>query len=235
MRISDWSSDVCSSDLYDAVAEAHLAGLEAWRASGGDLAKVHGVASIFVSRIDTVIDKKIDARLQSGAGAEAAALKALRGKVAIANAKMAYRHYSDMVATSRWKDLAAAGAAPQRLLWASTGVKDPAFSDVLYVEGLVGPDTVDTMPVKTLDAFRDHGRVRPSLTDGLDEAKDVLASAEKLGLDLGGVTDALVVDGVRQFSEAFDRLIEAVSGKREQILGAHKRPASADQIGRAHV
>src|SRR3546814_19242635 len=122
-----------------------------------------------------------------------------------------------MIATPRWKDLAAAGAAPQRLLWASTGVKDPTFSDVLYVEELVGPDTVDTMQVKTLDALRDNGRVRPSLTEGLDEAKEVLASAKKLGLDLDRVTAALAVEGGGQFSAAFARLSERKSvggGKR---------------------
>ena len=214
---------------YAAVAEAHMAGLEAWRAGGGDVSKVHGVASIFVSRIDSQIDKEIDRRLQAGAGDKAEALKALRGKVAIANAKIAYQNYLAMIAAPRWKALAAAGAAPQRLLWASTGTKDPAYSDVLYVDGLIGPDTISTMPVKTLDAFRDHGRVRPTLTEDIDEAKAVLASAQVLGLDLDGVTDGLVVDGVRQFAEAFDRLLGAVAAKRSLMLGALRQPAQTGE------
>ncbi len=206
-------------DAYLAVAEAHMAGLEALRVAGGDIAKVRGVASFFVSRIDTQIDKEIDRRLEAGAGPRAEDLRALRGKVAIANAKVAYQRYLEMIETPRWKALEAAGAAPQRLLWASTGAKDPAYSDVLYVETLIGPDTINTLPVKTLDAFRDHGSVRPSLTEDLDEAQAVLAAAERLGLDLNGVTDRLVVDGVRLFAEAFDKLLGAVAGKRVQMLG----------------
>jgi len=206
-------------DAYLAVADAHMAGLEALKASGGDIAKVRGVASFFVSRIDTQIDKEIDRRLEAGAGARAKYLQALRGKVAIANAKIAYQRYLDMLDTPRWKALAAAGAAPQRLLWASTGTKDPAYSDILYVETLIGVDTINTMPVKTLNAFRDHGVVRPSLTEGLDETKGVMAAVESLGLDLNGVTDRLVVDGVRQFAEAFDELLAAVAEKRSKLLG----------------
>jgi transaldolase/glucose-6-phosphate isomerase len=206
-------------DAYLEVADAHMAGLEALKATGGDIAKTHGVASIFVSRIDTQMDKKIDRRLEAGAGSQAADLKALRGKVAIANAKIAYQRYQEMLDTPRWKALAAAGAAPQRLLWASTGTKDPAYSDILYVENLIGAGTINTMPVKTLDAFRDHGTVRPSLTEDLDEARGVLAAAERQNLDLKGVTDRLVVDGVRQFAEAFDKLLAVVALKRAEILG----------------
>jgi transaldolase/glucose-6-phosphate isomerase len=206
-------------DAYRAVAEAHMAGLEAFQAAGGDLAKVRGVASLFVSRIDTQIDKAIDRRLETAAAAQADGLRALRGKVAIANAKLVYRAYLEMLDTPRWKALAAAGAAPQRLLWASTGAKDPAYSDVLYVESLIGPDTINTMPVKTLDAFRDHGAVRPTLTEGVEAARGVLAAAEALGLELNAVTDRLVVEGVRQFAEAFDRLLATVAEKRAQILG----------------
>lgn len=206
-------------DTYLAVADAHMAGLEALKAAGGDIAKVRGVASFFVSRVDTQIDKEIDRRLEAGAGPQVDDLKALRGKVAIANAKVAYQRYLEMLETPRWKALEAAGAAPQRLLWASTGAKDPAYSDVLYVEPLIGSDTINTMPVKTLDAFRDHGVVRLSLTEGLDEAQGVLAAAEQLGLDLNGVTDRLVVDGVRLFAEAFDKLLVGVETKRAWMLG----------------
>jgi transaldolase / glucose-6-phosphate isomerase len=207
-------------DAYLAVAEAHMAGLEALKAAGGDISRVRGVASFFVSRIDTQIDKEIDRRLGSGA-VQADELRALRGKVAIANAKVAYQCYLEMLSTPRWKALAAAGAAPQRLLWASTGTKDPAYSDILYVETLIGADTVNTMPVKTLEAFRDHGTVRPTLAEDVDRARDILTSAEQLGLDLDGVTDGLVVDGVRQFSEAFDKLLAAIANKRADMLGGH--------------
>ena len=213
-------------DAYQAVAQAHMEGLEALKAAAGDIAKVHGVASFFVSRIDTEIDKEIDRRLEGGAGPHTDELEALRGKVAIANAKVAYQLYLQMLETARWKALAQAGAPPQRLLWASTGVKDPAYPDTLYAEALIGPDTIDTMPPKTLDAFRDHGRVRASLTQDVDAARAVLASANALGLDLQGVTDGLVVKGVRLFSDAFDELLKAVAEKRARMLGS-RQPAAA--------
>jgi transaldolase/glucose-6-phosphate isomerase len=200
---------------YLAVAEAHMAGLEAFKAGGGDVGKVAGVASFFVSRIDTQIDKKIDQRVADG-DKDADRLKALRGKVAIANAKVAYQEYLKLIDTPRWKALAAAGARPQRLLWASTGTKDPAYSDVLYVENLIGPDTVNTMPPKTMDAFRDHGRVAETLTQDVPEAERVLAEAERLGLDLEGVTRDLVTDGVKLFSDAADKLLAAVRSKLAQ-------------------
>ena len=205
-------------DAYQAVAEAHMEGLEALKNAGGDLSKVHGVASFFVSRIDTQIDNKIDQRVKAG-DAEAEALKAVRGKVAIANAKVAYQLYLQMLETPRWQALKAAGASPQRLLWASTGTKDPAYSDVLYIETLIGPDTVNTVPTKTLDAFRDHGRVSQSLTEDVDGARHVMAEADRLGLDLQGVTDRLVEDGVRLFGDSFDALLGAVAGKRLKVLG----------------
>lgn len=200
---------------YLAVAEAHTAGLETFKASGGDVGKVAGVASFFVSRIDTQIDKKIDRRLADG-DKDADVLKALRGKVAIANAKVAYQEYLKLIEQPRWKALAAAGARPQRLLWASTGTKDPAYSDVHYIEPLIGRDTINTMPPKTIDAFRDHGRVAVTLTQGVPEAERVLADAERLGLDLEGVTRDLVTDGVKLFSEAADKLLAAVQGKLAQ-------------------
>jgi transaldolase/glucose-6-phosphate isomerase len=205
-------------DAYLKVAEAYTAGLEDLRKAKGDISRVHSVASFFVSRIDGMIDKEIDRRLASGAAD--AGLKALRGKVAIANAKLAYQRYLEMIATPRWKALADAGASPQRLLWASTGTKDPAYSDVLYVESLIGPDTVDTAPLPTIDAFRDHGHAHVTITEGVDEARHVLAETERLGLDLDGVTTALVKDGVEKFAEAFDKLLGAVAGKRTQMLGA---------------
>ena len=205
-----------SLDAYLAVAEAHMAGLEHIKAKGGDVSKVHGVASFFVSRIDTQIDKKIDERVKAGDD-KAEELKALRGKVAIANAKIAYQRYIDMIGTSRWKALAEAGASPQRLLWASTGAKDPAYSDVLYVESLIGPDTVNTMPTKTLEAFKDHGKVAPTLTEDADGASDVLVAQKQLDLDLDGVTRELVTEGVKSFAESFDKLLGAVKSKRDEM------------------
>ena len=162
-----------------------------------------------------MIDKKIDA-MDGASGAEA---KALRGKVAIANAKLAYAWYQDFVASPRWRRLAAQGAMPQRLLWASTGVKDKAYPDTLYIDELIGPDTVNTMPPKTMDAFRDHGTVAPTLTRDVDGARRVLAEAQRLGLDLAGVTTELVDEGMKLFADAFDALLGAVGEKRAQMLG----------------
>jgi transaldolase/glucose-6-phosphate isomerase len=204
---------------YLDVAEGHIAGLEHLKAAGGDVSKAHGVASFFVSRIDTAVDKAIDDKAGSAVAGTAARLKALRGKVAIANARIAYQRYLELIATPRWKALAAAGAAPQRLLWASTGTKDPAYSDVLYVESLIGPDTINTMPLKTLEAFGDHGRVAATLTDDPAGAAAILEEAKDLGLDLDGVTDTLVTDGVRLFAEAFDGLLAAVENKRRRLAG----------------
>jgi transaldolase/glucose-6-phosphate isomerase len=206
---------------YLEVAEAFMAGLETYKAQGGDISRVHSVASFFVSRIDTRIDGAIDARLKAGATGEAAGrLTRLRGKIAIANAKRAYQRYLELIDGPRWKPLAEAGAAPQRLLWASTGVKDPTYPDTLYVASLIGPDTVDTMPPKTMDAFRDHGQVAANLVADVALAEHDLAEAQALGLDLDGVTQDLVVDGVKQFSDAFDALLKAVAEKRERILAA---------------
>ena len=208
-------------DAYLDVAEAHMAGLETFKASGGDISLVHGVASFFVSRIDTKIDGEIDARLKDNPPTDAAVrLRRLRGKIAIANAKRAYQRYLELIDGPRWKPLAAAGASPQRLLWASTGVKDPAYPDTLYVDSLIGQDTVNTMPPKTMDAFRDHGTVGPTLTEGVAEAEHDLAEAQGLGLDLDGVTKTLVVEGVAHFAKAVDDLLAAVSSKSRQMAGA---------------
>jgi len=225
-----------SVEAYAAVAEAHIAGLEDLRAWGGDVTRVHGVASVFVSRIDGIIDKAIDARLADAVAADAAVLKSLRGQVAIANAKMAYQHFLALTASPRWRALAEAGAAPQRLLWASTGTKDPAYSDVHYVETLIGPDTVNTMPPGALEAFRDHGVVRETLTEDVEGARLILAEAERLGLGLGAATEALVVDGVAKFSQAFDQLLGAVANKRAAILGGrlNGQAISAGALGASH-
>jgi len=200
---------------YEAVAEAFIAGLEDRMARGESVAGISSVASFFVSRIDAVIDKRIDERVKKGE----TALSALRGKVAIANAKMAYQTYLKMVASPRWQKLAAAGALPQRLLWASTGVKDKAYSDVLYVEELIGPDTVDTIPPATMDAFRDHGHPRASLTEDIEGARAIMAAAEEHKLGLDEVTKQLVADGVELFAGAADKLLGSVAAKRNAMLG----------------
>ncbi|MFT8471495.1 bifunctional transaldolase/phosoglucose isomerase [Acetobacter persici] len=202
---------------YKAVVDAWLSGLEDLHKKGGDLSKVASVASFFVSRIDGKIDAAIDHRVKAG-DKDAEALKALRGKVAIANAKVAYAYWQEMVQTPRWKALEAAGAQPQRLLWASTGTKDKAYSDVLYVDSLIGPHTVNTVPPATMDAFRDHGTVAETLTAGLEDARHVLAEAERLKLDLDGVTATLVDEGVTSFEEAFDSLLGSVAAKQQAML-----------------
>ena len=207
-----------SQQAYKDVAEAFIAGLEHLKAQGGDISRIASVASFFVSRIDTQIDKKIDERVSAG-GADVADLKRVRGKVAIANAKLAYQHYLGLIASERWKALAAVGAMPQRLLWASTGTKDKAYKDTLYVEELIGRDTVNTMPPATMDAFRDHGKLKDALLEDVDGAREVLLTAQRLGLDLDGVTHALVEDGVKQFARAADDLLGAVAAKRNKILG----------------
>ena len=207
-----------SIEAYKAVLEAYLQGLEERFSKGQPIDRIASVASFFVSRIDGLIDKDIDARVEKGDPASAA-LKSLRGKVAIANAKIAYQHYLEVHASERWKKLAGAGANPQRLLWASTGTKDKAYSDVLYVEELVGADTVNTMPPATMDAFRDHGVARNALMEDVEAARHVLAETERLGLDLPGVTAKLVKDGVASFAESFDHLLGAVAAKQTSLAG----------------
>ncbi len=200
-------------DAYIRVAEAYAAGLEERVKQGQPIDKIASVASFFVSRIDSSIDKEIDARLEKG-DAEAQALKAVRGKVAIANAKMAYQWYLDFLESDRWQALAAKGAQPQRLLWASTGVKDPSYPDTLYIDTLIGKDTVNTMPPKTMDAFRDHGTAAETITQDVEGAKRTLAEAERLGLDLNGVTGKLVEEGVASFVKAFDDLLGSIAKKQ---------------------
>ncbi|MDP1925271.1 MAG: transaldolase [Thiobacillus sp.] len=201
-----------SVEVYRQVVEAWLRGLERRIAAGDDLSRVASVASFFVSRIDTAVDREIDRLLASGVPhLDACAMPSLRGELAIANARLAYLAYMEIVAQPRWRRLASLGAQPQRLLWASTGVKDPAARDVHYIEELIGPDTVNTVPPATLDAFRDHGEPRDSLLEDFDCVLDTLSEATRLGIDLTAITDALLVDGLRQFRDAHDRLIDAIS------------------------
>jgi transaldolase / glucose-6-phosphate isomerase len=199
-----------AQSVYEQVAEAFLAALEARAKKGQDISHIASVASFFVSRIDTLIDSIIDGKLKTETDpGKRALLTSLQGKVAIANAKLTYRKYHEIYGTPRWKALAAKGAQTQRLLWASTSTKNAKYRDVMYVEELIGPDTVDTIPPATFDAFREHGRVRPSLTENVDEAAKVMASLEKAGISMKEVTEKLVVDGVKLFADAFKQLLEA--------------------------
>jgi transaldolase len=199
-----------AQSVYEEVAEAFLAALEARVKKGQDISHVASVASFFVSRIDSLIDGQIDAKLKTETDAnKRTLLTGLQGKVAIANAKLTYRKYQELFGGARWKALAAKGAQTQRLLWASTSTKNPKYRDVMYVEELIGPDTVDTIPPATFDAFRDHGRVRSSLTENVDEAAKVMGSLEKAGISMKEVTEKLVVDGVKLFADAFKQLLEA--------------------------
>ncbi|WP_210356873.1 transaldolase [Sphingomonas beigongshangi] len=202
-----------SKDAYIRVAEAYATGLEERVRQGQPIDRIASVASFFVSRIDSAIDKEIDRRVGEN-DPEAEALKAVRGKVAIANAKLAYQWFLDFEKSDRWQALAAKGAQPQRLLWASTGTKDKAYPDTLYVDTLIGRDTVNTMPPATMDAFRDHGTVAETLTADVADARHVLNEAERLGLDLGGVTDRLVEEGVASFAKAFDELLGSIAAKQ---------------------
>jgi len=202
-----------SNSAYQAVALAYVEGLEERVAKGLPIDRIASVASFFVSRIDSKIDDKIDARIKDG-DPESEALKAIRGKVAIANAKLAYDWFLDFTKGTRWQALAAKGAQVQRLLWASTGTKNPDYRDTLYLDELIGPDTVNTVPPKTMDAFRDHGTPGSTLGDGLADARHVLSEAERLGLDLDGVTDTLVEEAVASFSKAFDDLLGSIAAKQ---------------------
>ena len=196
---------------YAAVADAYIAGLEALASADGDLGSVASVASFFVSRIAALVDSTLEQMLQDEKDEDRrASLEALRGRVAIANAKLAYQHYQALSAGDRWQALAAKGARPQRLLWASTGVKNPTYRDVLYVEELIGPDTVNTMPVPTFEAFRAHGVVAATLTLGVDDARQVMAALETGGISMLDVTDRLQTDAVRLFVVPFDKLLGAI-------------------------
>lgn len=199
-------------DQYEAVAEAYIAGLEQLHAAGRDLAKVASVASFFVSRVDTKVDKALDALADKPAAAE------LRGTIAIANAKVAYERFQAIFSGPRWERLAAASARVQRPLWASTGTKDPRYADTIYVDTLIGPDTVNTAPPQTVDAFRDHGSVAPTLTADVATAHNQLAQLAALGIDLQAVTDELLAAGVASFAASFDDLMQGLAAKRQQLL-----------------
>jgi transaldolase/glucose-6-phosphate isomerase len=209
-----------SRKVYERVVEAYMSGLEERAVRGGDPSPVASVASFFVSRIDTAVDKLLDEKIaKTNDPSEKARLGDLKGKTAIANAKLAYQTYKQLFAGERWKALQANGARPQRLLWASTGTKNKAYSDTLYVDELIGLDTVNTMPPATLDAFRSHGVLRDSLEENVDDAQRILGDIGRAGISLDAVTDRLVEEGVGLFADATDKLLGAVAKKRMAVLG----------------
>jgi len=200
-----------SVERYRAVAEAYMKGLEKRAGQGKPLGGIASVASFFVSRVDTLVDKLLDERAKGEA-------KRLRGKAAVANARLAYREFERLVSGKRWKSLEQKGAKVQRLLWGSTSTKDPAYSDIKYVTELIGPDTVNTMPEDTMMAFRDHGKARPVIGEGLDEAEALFGELDGLGIDMEVVTDRLEKEGVKKFSDSFFDVLEKVAGKRDRML-----------------
>jgi transaldolase len=205
---------IFSLQRYEEVVEAYLLGLERLVASGGDPSKVHSVASFFVSRVDTETDKRLDA-----IGSKEAL--ALRGKLAIANAKLAYAHFQETFSGARWQFLEGKGATVQRCLWASTSTKNPEYRDVMYVEELIGPNTVDTMPLETIRAFQDHGVVRgDTVTEEVGEARELLDALAKVGIDYGDVTETLELEGVQKFADSFDELLDEVRVKRGELVTA---------------
>jgi len=210
-------------DNYREVAHAYIAGLERRAARGETVRGIASVASIFVSRIDVAVDAALEQRIAAADDGDKEQLRALLGKTAIANAKVCYKAWQELFKGTAFASLAEAGAKPQRLLWASTGTKNPAYSDVLYVESLVGPETVDTMPPATLEAFVDHGTVRPTLLEGLDDAASILDRVEAAGIDLPTVMQKLQDDGVAAFATSFETLLGAIQkkvGAIQQEVGA---------------
>ena len=205
---------IFSLQRYAEVVEAYLRGLERLVARGGDPSKVHSVASFFVSRVDSEADKRLEAIGSKDA-------LALRGKLAIANAKLAYEHYQQSFSGARWEFLAGKGANPQRCLWASTSTKNPEYRDVMYVEELIGPQTVNTMPAETVAAFQEHGEVRgDTVTEGVKKAHALLEDLAKVGVDYDDVTETLELEGVQKFADSFEELLEGVRSKRGQLAVA---------------
>jgi len=199
-----------SQEVYQRVAEAYVRGVEKFAATGGDVGRIASVASFFISRIDNSVDAELSALLKSGKSGDEQKLKGLQGKVAIANGKLAYQRYLNIFSGALWDKLRSKGAQTQRVLWASTSTKNPAYPDILYVQEMIGPDTVNTIPPATFDAFRDHGQPRETLTEGVDEAKQVMQNLAAVGISINRITDKLTDDGVRLFEEAFDKLLAAV-------------------------
>ena len=217
-----------SLDAYEQAANAYIAGLERWAAAGGDVSRVASVASFFLSRVDTLVDRRLEALIrETEDDAARAAMETLLGKAAIANAKLAYGRFKSIFGSPRFQALKEKGARVQRPLWASTGAKNPNYSDVMYIEPLIGPDTVNTMPPATLDAFRDHGIVRATVEEGLERAQATLAALARTGIDMDEVTAQLLDDGVKIFANSFHQLMDCISAQRTAILsGARERQAA---------
>src|SRR6266849_10471577 len=204
-----------SRDVYEHVAKAYIEGLTARAASGGDVSRIASVASFFVSRIDSKIDTQITSQLKTASDPiQRARLSGLLGKVAIANAKLAYHSFNQLYSGEARKALAAKGAQRQRLLWASTSTKNPSYRDVIYVEELIGPSTVNTIPPATFNAFREHGRLRASLTEDVENAADTMDALERAGIPMKTVTDTLLEEGLRQFVDAFAQLLKATGSRK---------------------
>src|SRR5947209_11538426 len=200
-----------AQEVYERVAEAYIIGLEKLASRGGDVSRIASVASFFISRIDTLVNSIVAERLKTTTDPrQQALLKSIQGKVAIANGKLTYQRYQQIFSGPRWQALASKGAQTQRVLWASTSTKNPNYRDVLYVEEMIGKDTVNTIPPATLDAFRDHGKLRNSLTENIEAAQDTMDSLPKAGISMKEVTDKLTKDGVKLFADAFDQLLTAV-------------------------
>jgi transaldolase len=210
-----------SREAYRRVAEAHQAALEDRASRGQDLSRVASVASFFVSRVDAMVDALLEKLAAGTSSAEVRSrAEGLRGKIGVANARLAYQDWRARVSEPRWARLAEKGAQPQRLLWASTSTKNPRYRDVMYVEELIGPETVDTMPPATFEAFRDHGRVRPTLEADVEGARRALAELGQLGISLDDVTGRLAVEAIRLFQEPFAKLLEAIESRRRAGVGA---------------
>ena len=204
-----------SPEVYEHVARAYIEGLSERAAAGEDVSKIASVASFFISRIDTAIDAQVTSQLKTtNDPVQRARLSAVAGKVAIASAKLAYHRFTELYSGDAWQGLAKKGAQPQRLLWASTSTKNPSYRDVIYVEELIGPLTVNTIPPATFNAFREHGRLRASLTEDLESAADTMATLKRAGISIKAVTDTLLDDGLRQFVDAFEQLLKATGSRK---------------------
>lgn len=207
--------------VYEQVAWSYIRGLKRLSAHGGNLRGIASVASFFVSRIDSLIDKKLEAKIkEESRPAQRAAMEGLRGTVAIANAKLAYKKFQEIFASAEFQSLKAEGARVQRVLWASTGTKNPKYPDTYYVDNLIGPDTVNTMPEATFAAFRDHGKVKNTIQEGLPEALGTMQRLAEVRISMEEVTDTLLKDGAQLFANAFDQLLEVISQKRASVLEA---------------
>ncbi len=211
-----------SMEHYEAVAGAYIAALEDRVRQGLPVRDVASVASFFVSRVDTLVDKLLEEKMRQGLDAPKAA--ALRGEIAVANSKLVYQRFKEIFGGERFKVLAAQGARVQRVLWASTSTKNPAYSDVLYVETLIGPDTVNTMPDETIVAFRDHGKAAVTVGKGLEEARAAFQALAELGIDMRAVGEQLSVEGVDKFAQSFDKLFGVIADKRQKLADVLNRP-----------